>query len=375
MTQIFKTVSLGKVILNEGTNTIALTTKVGASSGQYDYIELIGEDIARLDNTISIECENMKTDAVGIGTHENGDQYDACEYGAFHKEAYLGYQEPYKASNDGFVHMFNAGKYMEWSFASDEFYKADLELTGATNKGINTTNYSAADLNIATAIKLYVNDKLVSIDSSLKFDGKAAGEADPQNRNRNAESNGASLNGRYLYLLWRSVTLKNIEIIKGLNTIKIVANNGNESGHWDKIALTPRSTDTVNKKAFEFAGNFSTLVTCDPTGNTAPSIDKWNEVAKIYNNLEDEVKTKISSATGRADGDDLEVMVATYDYIIAKYGTSKYVNFMNRSVISLASPFAGNFNIENNAFVTVICAIGLLSITAIGYIVLRKKHI
>ena len=86
-------------------------------------------------------------------------------------------------------------------------------------------------------------------------------------------------------------------------------------------------------------------------------------------------KTKISSATGRADGDDLEVMVATYDYIIAKYGSSKYVNFMNRSVISLASPFAGNINIENNAFVTVICVIGLLSITAIGYIVLRKKHI
>ena len=374
MTQIFKTVSLGTVVLNEGTNTIVFTTKVGASSGQYDYIELVGEDTARLNNTISIECENMKTDAVKIGTDEEGNQYDGCQYGAFHKEAYLGYEAPYKASNDGFVHMFDDGKYMEWSFYSNDFYKADLELTGATNKGINTSNYSAADLNIATAIKLYVNDKLVSIDSSLKFAGKAAGEADPQNRDYNA-SNGSSLNGRYLYLLWDSVTLNNIEIIEGINKIKLVANSGSESGHWDKIALTPTSIDTVNKKAFEFAGNFSTLVTCDPTGNTAPSVDKWNEVADIYSNLEDEVKTKISSATGKADGDDLEVMVATYDYIIAKYGTSKYVNFMNRSVISLASPFLGNINIENNAFVTVICVIGLLSITAIGYIVLRKKHI
>ena len=374
MTQIFKTVSLGTVVLNEGTNTITFTTKVGASSGQYDYIELVGEDTARLNNTISIECENMKTDAVKIGTDEEGNQYDGCQYGAFHKEAYLGYEAPYKASNDGFVHMFDDGKYMEWSFYSNDFYKADLELTGATNKGINTSNYSAADLNIATAIKLYVNDKLVSIDSSLKFAGKAAGEADPQNRDYNA-SNGSSLNGRYLYLLWDSVTLNNIEIIEGINKIKLVANSGSESGHWDKIALTPTSIDTVNKKAFEFAGNFSTTVTCDPTGNTAPSVDKWNEVASIYNNLEDEVKTKISSATGRADGDDLEVMVATYDYIIAKYGSSKYVNFMNRSVISLASPFLGNINIENNAFVTVICVIGLLSITAIGYIVLRKKHI
>ncbi len=375
MTQIFKTVSLGKIILNEGTNTIALTTKVWAASGQYDYIELIGEDTARLNNTISIECENMKTDAVKIGTDENGNQYDACQYGAFHKEAYLGYEAPYKASNDGFVHMFDAGKYMEWSFYSNDFYKADLELTGATNKGINTSNYSASDLNIATAIKLYVNNKLVSIDSSLKFDGKAAGEADPQNRNYNAQSNGASLNGRYLYLLWDSVTLNNIEIIEGINKIKLVANSGSESGHWDKIALTPTTIDTVNKKAFEFAGNFSTLVTCDPTGNTAPSVDKWNEVADIYSNLEEEVKTKISSATGKADGDDVEVMLATYDYIIAKYGTSKYVNFMNRSVISLASPLLGNINIKNNAFVTVICVIGLLSITAIGYIVLRKKHI
>ena len=375
MTQIFKTVSLGTVVLNEGTNTIVFTTKVGASSGQYDYIELVGEDTARLNNTISIECENMKTDAVKIGTDENGNQYDACQYGTFHKEAYLGYEAPYKASNDGFIHMFDEGKYMEWSFYSNDFYKADLELRGATNKGINKSNYSAADLNIATAIKLYVNNKLVSIDSSLKFAGKAAGEADPQNRNYNAQSNGASLNGRYLYLLWDSVTLNNIEIIEGINKIKLVANSGSESGHWDKIALTPTTIDAVNKKAFEFAGNFSTTVTCDPTGNTAPSVDKWKEVASIYNNLEEEVKTKISSATGKADGDDLEVMVATYDYIIAKYGSSKYVNFMNRSVISLASPFAGNINIENNAFVTVICAIGLLSITAIGYIVLRKKHI
>ena len=375
MTQIFKTVSLGTVVLKEGTNTITFTTKVGASSGQYDYIELVGEDTARLNNTISIECENMKTDAVKIGTDEEGNQYDGCQYGAFHKEAYLGYEAPYKASNDGFIHMFDEGKYMEWSFYSNDFYKADLELRGATNKGINKSNYSAADLNIATAIKLYVNNKLVSIDSSLKFAGKAAGEADPQNRNYNAQSNGASLNGRYLYLLWDSVTLNNIEIIEGINKIKLVANSGSESGHWDKIALTPTTIDAVNKKAFEFAGNFSTTVTCDPTGNTAPSVDKWKEVASIYNNLEEEVKTKISSATGKADGDDLEVMVATYDYIIAKYGSSKYVNFMNRSVISLASPFAGNINIENNAFVTVICAIGLLSITAIGYIVLRKKHI
>lgn len=376
MTQIFKTVSLGTVVLNKGTNTITFTTKVKAASGQYDYIELIGkEDTVTLNNTTSIECENMATNAVKIGTDENGNQYDACQYGAFHKEAYLGYEAPYKASNDGFIHMFDEGKYMEWGFASDEFYKADLVLTGATNKGINTSNYSASDLYLATAIKLYVNDKLVSIDSTLKFAGKAAGEADPQNRNYNAQSNGTSLSGRYLYLLWDSVTLNNIEIIQGINTIKLVANSGSESGHWDKIALTPRSTDTVNKKAFEFAGNFSTLVTCDPTGNTAPSVDKWNEVADIYSNLEEEVKTKISSATGRADGDDLEVMVATYDYIIAKYGSSKYVNFMNRSVISLASPFLGNINIENNAFVTVICIIGLLSITAIGYIVLRKKHI
>ena len=375
MTQIFKTVSLGTVVLNKGTNTITFTTKVGAASGQYDYIELIGkEDTVTLNNTTSIECENMATDAVKIGTDENGNQYDACHYGAFHKEAYLGYEAPYKASNDGFIHMFDDGKYMEWNFISDEFYKADLVLTGATNKGINTSNYSASDLYLATAIKLYVNDKLVSIDSSLKFDGKAASEADPQNRNYKA-SNGSSLNGRYLYLLWRSVTLNNIEIIEGINKIKIVANSGAESGHWDKIALTPTTIDTVNKKAFEFAGNFSALVTCDPTGNNAPSVDKWNEVAGIYSKLEDDVKTKISSAAGKANGDDLEIMVATYDYIIAKYGSSKYVNFMNRSVISLASPFLGNINIENNAFVTMICIIGLLSITAIGYIVLRKKHI
>ena len=218
MTQIFKTVSLGKVILNEGTNTIALTTKNWASSGQYDYIELIGEDIARLDNTISIECENMKTDAVRIGTDEEGKQYDGCQYGAFHKEAYLGYEAPYKASNDGFIHMFDEGKYMEWNFYSNDFYKADLVLTGATNKGINTSNYSASDLYLATAIKLYVNDKLVNIDSSLKFDGIAAGDPSTQNRIENA-SNGSSLNGRYLYLLWDSVTLNNIEIIEGINDL------------------------------------------------------------------------------------------------------------------------------------------------------------
>ena len=130
---------------------------------------------------------------------------------------------------------------MEWTITTEKEGYGRLSITGATNYLIDKTNYSAGDLIWKDAFKIYVNDEDVSslISDTNKFEGKAAGAADSQNRNYNATSNGASLNGRYLYLLWDEDYIDLVKLNKGENKIKLVPLRDGEtgSGHFDKMSF------------------------------------------------------------------------------------------------------------------------------------------
>ncbi len=195
------------------------------------------------------ECENMITSNCSY-IKQTGDNYKTdfidnnCDYGSFHAEAYLGYTAPYEASGKGFVHNFDESRNasMMYLFDAPGGGKADLVLRGATNI-VNTGNYSATALNVGTAVNIELNGVSINhlIKSTDNFVGKAAGPADPQNRNTTHAGTGFSLNGRYLSLLWTDVVIKGVNLSIGKNTLKISAKNGSKSGHWDSIKfdITP----------------------------------------------------------------------------------------------------------------------------------------
>ena len=191
------------------------------------------------------ECEDMTLVNCSY-LKQTGDNYKTdfidsnCDYGSFHAEAYLGYTAPYEASGKGFVHNFDKKSdgvvSMTYTFNAPGGGKADLILRGATNI-VNRDNYSATALNVGTAANIELNGVSINhlIKSTDNFVGKAAGPADPQNRNTTHAETGISLNGRYLYLLWTDVVIKGVNLSVGKNTLKISAANASSSGHWDSI--------------------------------------------------------------------------------------------------------------------------------------------
>ncbi len=80
---------------------------------------------------------------------------------------------------------------------------------------------------------------------------------------------------------------------------------------------------------------FIDKLTCDSTGNTAPSINEWNHFAELYDTLTSSYKSEIKASIGDEFGDIKERAIAKYTYIISKYNTSSietYVNFIDLNV-------------------------------------------
>ena len=66
--------------------------------------------------------------------------------------------------------------------------------------------------------------------------------------------------------------------------------------------------------------------------------------------------------------------MARYDYIVAKYGTAKYENFMNRDITPLAS---GHMivNVASNTMIIVVVVSSIVAIASVGaYFMLRRKR-
>ena len=71
-------------------------------------------------------------------------------------------------------------------------------------------------------------------------------------------------------------------------------------------------------------------LTCDESGATPPSIEEWNAAKDAFETLSVEEQGKYKDAQADATGDTYQRVVAKYDYILSKYGTEEYENFLGR---------------------------------------------
>ncbi len=195
-----------------------------------------------------VECENMTiagaSALVQTGADYNTQYTDSnCEYGSFHAAAYLGYTGKYACSGSpygGFVHNFDTSKTASMTY---EFYTpaggyADLIVTGASNDATPST-YSSNALNVVKAAKFSLNSTDISgsLDSTKAFAGISNPSATADVQNRTGKVGTISLSGRYVFLNWTELNMGKIALAKGKNTLVITPNNGNKSGHWDKIKI------------------------------------------------------------------------------------------------------------------------------------------
>lgn len=250
---LWNEVNLGAIDLVPGNNTIKLVANNGNKSGHWDSLKLdfkpFKDGGGAIDpnpdddydsnlnpDNIATECEDIEIKNAYIV----GDNGDNCSFGAFHKVAYTGYTGEYKYSGTGFIHNFDqrdsGNASMKWTINAPGGGKANLNVRGASND-VDKDNLTTNPLNVTTAVEILVNgvDITFSLNQDAKFRGRTDTTLDPQNKTEVAGGN--SCNARYLYLLWTDVNLGTINLKKGENTIEIIANNDNTSGHWDSLSL------------------------------------------------------------------------------------------------------------------------------------------
>lgn len=143
--------------------------------------------------------------------------------------------------------------------------------------------------------------------------------------------------------------------------------------------------------AESFADEFSSNLTCDASGEDGPSFTSghdWTTMNSFYNGLDAEEQGRLHDATFTVSGSGSSTVVtatgdtvqsvaeamARYDYILAKYGTSEYTNFIGRSVTKLAPARIVDGTISSSSSTIIIVVVALTSITSIGVLLVIKRR-
>lgn len=121
-----------------------------------------------------------------------------------------------------------------------------------------------------------------------------------------------------------------------------------------------------------YAGTFLTTIICDD-GVTPPSTSSWTDMKTSYNALPVNAQGVLWLASASESGSTIEQAMARYDYIVAKYGSSTYENFINRESAS-SSRIAINPISVTNTSSWIIVAVSLAGLTAIGGFFFYKKR-
>ncbi len=140
-------------------------------------------------------------------------------------------------------------------------------------------------------------------------------------------------------------------------------------------------TTAVLAEADEWAQVFSAGMVCDGQGNI--TTDSWSTLATDYeNNVSAEAKALfVAEAHVEHDAETstyLAAAVQRYDYIIEKYGTSTYNDFMGRIAagkISAAnnSMLSNNNNINYVPVIIIVSSIALVSVLGAALMIKRRK--
>lgn len=142
------------------------------------------------------------------------------------------------------------------------------------------------------------------------------------------------------------------------------------SSGQDAVALyiLPNVVDT----AASFGTDYIDLLTCD-NGVTAPDKITWSSFGTRFTSLSDTEKALLTGATANADGTAIEKCVARYDYVLSKYGTTNYANYLNRVIPQNPSISFGDMDDDKSAIV-ITSIISVLAVAATGaFFFIRKK--
>ena len=172
-------------------------------------------------------------------------------------------------------------------------------------------------------------------------------------------------------------------VITGSNGNKLELNtSGNRFRYYAKETSVKLYKLVQSNYVDEYAITFLKAIKCDATGNTPPSFNikegttywTWDLLAIEYNLLSTTDKEEFRLGASSSSGTNLQKALFIYDYIILKYGTDSYNDFMNRGIASNYLNEARVLSNSQDEAILVITLVSCISITLIGGYVFIKKR-
>lgn len=148
----------------------------------------------------------------------------------------------------------------------------------------------------------------------------------------------------------------------------------NTTGYLD-LELFKYTEGSGSYTVDNFVEDFLSGITCDATGSNAPTFASgysWSELKTKYESLTPAERSELTSYVANQNGNDEAKCVARYDYIIAKYGTNTYENFMGREIVTNSNVLGKVYT--SNQVVVLVIVIASLGVFSTGMYFFFKKR-
>ncbi len=137
----------------------------------------------------------------------------------------------------------------------------------------------------------------------------------------------------------------------------------------------------IEESALTFANAVINELTCDATGKTAPSTSEWEDLEDAYSAVTAAGKTQLKEIfavhheSPATDKEVLEEAMAKYDYVVGKYGSSAYADFIERDPAPIPSGRISDLSIEagNNTMIIVVVIASVSALAFTTLLVFKKK--
>ena len=144
---------------------------------------------------------------------------------------------------------------------------------------------------------------------------------------------------------------------------------GGSTGQRRVVSMTITYYDS-----FAFAKDLLNNTVCDDSGVNPPSVD-WTDLSNKAAVLFDSEKTYLKKAEANELGNKVEQAVARYDYVVGKYGTDSYTDFLLRDPDPIShSAFTISENNESSVLIILLIATSSLSTLVLLIVKKRKRH-
>ena len=156
--------------------------------------------------------------------------------------------------------------------------------------------------------------------------------------------------------------------------LKYNSTSGQTRFRYYSATSSQKSIQLYRMEDERFADLLLDSMTCNANGTSAPVFStSWYELSLNYAFMSDTSKTYFTTSSANENGNLVEQAIARYEYIIGKYGTTTYDNFMERSGLS-SNKMVAAIDKQNNIIIITAClsAFTLLSLAMV--FVSRKKE-